>query len=78
MYIYEQKCQPPWLANEGKFGYSSSLKNETLTKVINDSRSHIWNSCCCFFLNIISVSSIQLFYIRPYVSVDIIRAFFNS
>ena len=39
-----------------------------------DLKFHIWNS---FFENIISVLVIQLFYIRPHVSVDIIRVFFQ-
>ena len=46
---------------------SSPLKRN-LDEDINDSKSHIWNS---FFENIIS--SIQSFYIRPQVPVDIIR-----
>ena len=41
---------------------------------INDSKSHIWDSF--FFENIISVSGIQPFYIRPHVSVDITRVLF--
>ena len=38
----------------------------------NKSKSHIWNS---LFENIISVLGIQLFCIRPHVSLDIIRVF---
>ena len=41
---------------------------------INESKSYIWNS---FFETIISVSGMQIFYIRPHVSVDIIRVYFN-
>ena len=29
----EQKFQPPWLADEEKFGYSSPLKSEIWTKI---------------------------------------------
>ena len=43
-----------------------------LDKNINDSKYHIWNS---FFENIIS--GIQRFYVRPHVSLNIIRVFFN-
>ena len=61
------------MAEEEKIGYNSRLK-KSLDQDINDSKTHIWNS---FFENIISVSGTQLSYIRPHVSVDIIRVFFN-
>ena len=47
-------------------------KCRNMDQNINDSKSHISNS---LFENIIS--SIQLFYVRPHVPVDIIRVFFN-
>ena len=50
-----------------------SPKKRNLDQIINDSKSHLWNS---FFENIIS--DIQLFYIRSNVPVNIIRAFLIS
>ena len=55
--------------------WKQSPKKRNLDQNINDSKSHIWIFGILFFINNISGSGIQLFYIRPYVSVDIIRAF---
>ena len=57
-----------------KIWLKQSLKKRNLDQKINDSKSHI---LFFFFEDIISVSGIQLFYIHPHVSVDIIRVFFN-
>ena len=58
--------------NLAKTPLKHSPKKRNLDQNINDSKSRISNS---FFENMIS--GIQLFYIRPHISVDIIRVFFN-
>ena len=50
----------------------SSSQKRNLDQNIDDSKSHITNS---FFENI--ATGMQRFYIRPHVSVDIIRIFFS-
>ena len=62
-----------WLTTKNK--KKSDLELSPKTKFgqnINDSKYHTWNS---FFESIIS--GIQRFYIRPHISVDNIRVFFN-
>ena len=64
----EQKCRPPWLADDEKRPIVVPQKTKFGPKY---KKSHIWDS---FFGNIIS--GIQSFYIYPDVPADIIRVFF--
>ena len=43
----QEKCQPPWLANEeklGQYALKQSPKKQNLNQNINVSKYHIWNS----------------------------------
>ena len=68
-----------------KIWLKQSPKKRNLNQNINDSKSHIWifhififqsHIWNFFFENIISVSGIQLFHIRPHVSLDIVTIFY--
>ena len=65
-----------WGGGGGKGG---RVKMSSTMSWLGDEEKYKWfkYSEFLFFLNIVSVSGIQLFYIRSYVLVDIIRGFFN-